>query len=192
MDWVFVPATDAGEHCGERVRMTGQTSGNQGVNGVAALSAHEQPSVWAPRLARVLDEQCRLYEQLDELSQHQSVCVESGETELLLDVLAQRQGVVEQVTEVNGLLEPFVSRWETLSEALDDAQRDALRSKLARLDDLVDRITKRDESDRIKLEQQKGQVAQELGSAVRQRNAAAAYGRGTPANQGPRYQDRQG
>lgn len=172
--------------------MTGQATGNQGVDRVAAPSPHEQPSVWAPRLARVLDEQCRLYEQLDELSQHQSVCVESGETELLLDVLAQRQGVVEQVTEVNGLLEPFVSKWDSLSEALDDTQRESLRAKLSRLDELVDQITKRDEADRVKLEAQKGRVAEELGGAVRQKNAAAAYGRAGQTQGGARFQDRQG
>ncbi|MFI4856053.1 MAG: flagellar export chaperone FlgN [Phycisphaerales bacterium JB065] len=172
--------------------MAEQSVGNRVTDGIAAPSPHEQPGVWAPRLARVLDEQCRLYEQLDELSQHQSVCVESGETELLLDVLAQRQGVVEQVTEVNGLLEPFVSRWDSLAGALDDSQRDALRTKLARLDELVERISKRDEEDRQKLEAQKGQVAKELGSAVRQKNAAAAYGRSGGVQPGPRFQDRQG
>lgn len=172
--------------------MTGHTTGNQASLRADAPSTHEQPGVWAPRLARVLDEQCRLYEQLDELSQHQSECVESGETELLLDVLAQRQGVVEQVTEVNGLLEPFVSKWDSLADALDESQRENLRGKLARLDELVDRITKRDESDRVKLEAQKGKVAEELGSAVRQKNAAAAYGRNANQQQGARFQDRQG
>lgn len=163
-----------------------------GMQDTPAPAPHEQPSVWAPRLARVLDEQCRLYEQLDELSQHQSVCVESGETELLLDVLAQRQGVVEQVTEVNGLLEPFVSKWESLADSLDDQQKSILREKLARLDELVDRISKRDEEDRAKLESQKGRVAQELGSAVRQKSAAVAYGRSAPQDAAPRYQDRKG
>lgn len=175
----------------EGVRMTEQANGNQVLGGVSAPSPHEQPGVWAPRLSRVLDEQCRLYEQLDELSQHQSVCVDSGETELLLDVLAQRQGVVEQVTEVNGLLEPFVSKWDALAESLDDSQREALRGKLARLDELVERITKRDEEDRQKLEAQKGRVAQELGTAVRQKSAAAAYGK-SAGQSGARFQDRQG
>jgi hypothetical protein len=172
--------------------MTGRQTEISGLDRGHSPSPHEQPSVWAPRLARVLDEQCRLYEQLDELSQHQSACVESGETELLLDVLAQRQGIVEQVTEVNGLLEPFVSRWDSLADALDDSQRDTLRAKLSRLDQLVDQITKRDEADRIKLEEQKGQVAQELGGAVRQKNAAAAYGRSGSSQVSARFQDRQG
>ena len=172
--------------------MTGQTTGDHASAPADAPTPHEQPGVWAPRLARVLDEQCRLYEQLDEVSQHQSECVETGETEQLLDVLARRQGVVEQVTEVNGLLEPFVSRWDSLADALDESQRDSLRGKLARLDELVDRITKRDESDRQKLEAQKGKVAEELGSAVRQKNAAAAYGRNGQHQPGARFQDRQG
>ncbi len=172
--------------------MTGRPTQDMGLDRAQAPSPHEQPSVWAPRLARVLDEQCRLYEQLDELSQHQSACVESGETELLLDVLAQRKCLVDQVTDVNGLLEPFFSRWESLSEALDDDQRQVLRTKLTRLDELIGQISQRDEADRIKLEEQKGQIAQELGGAVRQKNAAAAYGRSGPSQVGARFQDRQG
>jgi len=187
-----MPADRVGGNCGERVRMTGRPTEQVCVNSAAAPSPHEQPGVWAPRLSRVLDEQCRLYEQLDELSQNQSVCVESGETELLLDILAQREGIVEQVKEVNGLLEPFVSKWDSLADALDDAQRETLRGKLARLDELVDRINTRDESDRIKLEEQKSRVSQEMDGAVRQKHAAAAYGRTNPQQAAPRFQDRQG
>jgi hypothetical protein len=139
---------------------------------------------------RVLDEQLDCYRRIDELSRDQSDHVLAGRTDELLAVLAQRQSIVERVTSLNSEIEPFVGRWTELAQGLTEQTRSAIRGRLSDLDELVGAINRRDEEDRACLAERRGEVARELETMSRRRNAASAYA--GSASSAPKYQDRRG
>lgn len=161
---------------------------------LAGTDPHANPEVWAPRLVRVLDRQVELYGELEKLSSRQSDLVQGDEPDALLDLLARRQVIVEQVTHLNQQLEPFTRQWETLVERLSSAQRDTIAQRTTRLDELIGAITARDEADRRILEARRKSVAGEINGLSNKRAAVAAYGGARTARTpvSPRFQDREG
>ena len=161
---------------------------------LAGADPHSHPDVWAPRLVRVLDHQIELYVELERLSSRQSDLVQGDEPDALLDLLARRQVLVEQVTHLNLQLEPFTRQWESLVERLSSAQRDSIAQRTDRLDELIGAITARDEADRRTLESRRQSVASEINGLSNKRAAVAAY-HGAPGPRSPvapRFQDREG
>lgn len=156
----------------------------------ADVDPHANPDVWAPRLTRVLDRQVDLYTQLDALSQQQSELVRTDQSDALLDLLARRQTLVQQLTDLNQQLEPFTRQWTTLVERLSSDHRKAIGQRTERLDDLIAAITERDEADRKTLESRRAAVAGEINTLTNQRAAVSAY-RGA-GRSSPRFQDREG
>ena len=158
------------------------------------IDPHSNPDVWAPRLTRVLDRQIDLYTQLEALSQRQSDLVRAEESDALLDLLARRQTLVEQLTELNQQLEPFTRQWTRLVERLSPAHRTSIGERTKRLDDLIGAITQRDEDDRRALESRRATVAAEINTLSNQRAAVTAYRASTGPRQAtpPRFQDREG
>ncbi len=157
--------------------------------------AHEDPSRWAPRLDRLLDEMQALYVELDGLSAQQGALIDAADTDALLGVLGERQRVVAQLEGAGERFDPFRRRWEELMSALDAARREAFAVRVKRLMETIGRISERDDRDRKALEQQRMAVTDEMASLSRGRSAMAAYGGGRAAPggaQGPMYQDRQG
>jgi flagellar biosynthesis/type III secretory pathway chaperone len=155
-----------------------KADGQPGLQGAGALTPevlHGDASVWLPRLTRLLDEQAELCAGLDALSAQQSRAVNDGDTDALLRILGQRQPVVDRMSEINGLLEPFRSRKEALIASLARAQRDGVMQRVGRIAALVESVRARDDQDRIKLEQQRTTVADELATLSRGRGAATAY-----------------
>jgi flagellar biosynthesis/type III secretory pathway chaperone len=155
----------------------------------------QEPSVWLPRLAALLDEQCALCERLETLSASQSAAVAVGDTDTLLRVLGQREAVVDRVTRINAALEPFRAARDRALARLGPAGRDAVVQRVGRIAALVESVRARDDQDRTSLERQRGVVSQELAALSRGRGAAAAYaagGAGGGAYSGPTFQDRRG
>jgi len=156
------------------------------------LRPHENPEVWAPRLERVLGRQVGLYEELDRLGGQQSELVQAGDADRLIGLLARRQELIDQVTELNRELEPFTSQWETLVERLPSRHREQIQAQIARLGELVETITRRDKADHEALETRRAALASDMNSLGRSRAAVAAYGAKAPKAPSPRYQDTEG
>lgn len=148
------------------------------------------PEVWAPRLGRILDRQRELYEHLAELADVQSRCIESDQTDGLLDVLGRRQVVIEEIARTNEEISPFVLAWDRLVAALPDKHRAALHARFEAVARLVDEIAARDEADRVTLESRRANIGQEIQSLSRSRGAVSAYSRGPQS--GPMFQDSRG
>ena len=163
---------------------------NQG--GAIALDPHANPGVWVPRLTRVLDRQIELYERLEELSLRQAGLLDGEQPDALLDVLAQRQVLIQQVTDLNARLEPFTQRWADLAARLSPAQRTDIGNRTGRLDELIKGIADRDEEARRTLESRRAEVSSRIASASSQRAAVAAYRGASGAPASPRFQDREG
>lgn len=155
-------------------------------------TAHDDPLVWAPRLARFLDESIALYEHLLELAQRQTALIENQEHDSLLTLLTDRQKLVEQIAEHATLLDPFTSRWSDLEELLSSDQRDELRPRLDRLSTLMQDIVRCDETDRERLAKMRDDAARQLTTLDQNRRAASAYSGAHSPPAPPRYQDRTG
>jgi flagellar biosynthesis/type III secretory pathway chaperone len=151
---------------------------------------HADPSVWGPRLERLIARQTELYEQLLEMTESQRDLIDGDdEGEALVELLRARQGYVDEVAQHNELLEPFVSRWEELSASLDEATRASLTEKLSQLMELIDRMVKRDEAGREAIEARREALSGELNTISRNKTAVSTYARSGVTNP-PRYQDR--
>lgn len=152
------------------------------------------PEVWAPRLARILDRQHALYEQLAALAADQSRCIDSEETDGLLEILGRRERLIEEIAATNQEVSPFTLAWDRLAPTLPERHRAALRQRFDSVAKLVDQIAERDDADRKRLETRRTQIGQEiegLTNANRARGAVNAYTR--PASpSGPIFQDSRG
>ncbi len=159
------------------------------VENAAPIDPHGDPSIWQPRLGRLLDRQIELYETLLELTKEQEGLIEREEGEALLALLQSRQGYVDEVAQHNESIEPFVREWETLSALLDADAREFLSARLATLIELVDLMVNRDERGRQAITERRERITGELGSLARNMTAVTTYAR-TGLTNPPRYQDR--
>lgn len=158
--------------------------------------APEDAAHWVPRLERILHKQVELYRQLAALSSRQQDLIAQDHTDGLMSLLAERQRVIDQISDVNREVEPFAMQWTSLVGGLANEQRQTLGGLLEELDSLVAAITTRDEQDRKVLESRRAQASEALDDVSRRRVALGAYGgqRGAvrTAHVSPRYQDRKG
>jgi len=150
-----------------------------------------EPSGWLPRLSALLDEQCGLCEGLEALSVRQSETIAAGETDALLRILGERQVLIDRVSVVNVMLEPFRARKQEVLARLSVEDRKRLTERVGRISTLVEGVQARDENDRRLLETQRAGVADQIGSVARGRGAIAAYGNAGPEPKA-QYQDRRG
>lgn len=144
---------------------------------------------WAARLERVLERQLQLYAQLDALSAKQSNLIDTERTDELIDLLRRRQGLIDQVAELNTQMQPYREQWEQLADSLDTDKREALREKFDDLSAAVRRIVMRDDADRVRLEARRARIARDLAGVSSGQGAVNAYAsKGAPP--APRLQDR--
>ncbi|MEO0484087.1 MAG: flagellar export chaperone FlgN [Planctomycetota bacterium] len=141
------------------------------------------------RLADLLDRQLGLYGQLDGLSQAQRGLIDDDEAEQLLDLLRQREFLVEQILRVNAELDPLLGHWERDRLTAGAATRTEIARRVESVQALAESVANRDDADRQALQRRRDAVADQLGSIGRGRGAVQAYGSGAPA---ARYQDREG
>jgi hypothetical protein len=142
-----------------------------------------------PRVEELLTLQQEYMGELDSLGERQTALVEEERTTELLELLASRQRLIDGVSELNALLEPFRARWDEMLGAMPGDMRDRLTRRLELLASLAAKIPQRDEADRAALEGRRDAVARELSGVNRGRGALAAYGGG--AGTKARFQDRE-
>lgn len=114
------------------------------------------------RLIELLTEQRDLYQQLHELSARQQEIIAQGQTEQLLVVLAERQGLVDQLTTINKDIAPLRQRMGDLTAAAPEADKQRVRDLIDDVQNLLTTIIERDEADRRQLEASKAAVGAEL------------------------------
>ena len=138
---------------------------------------------------RLLEQQQQLFSQLDAMSQRQSELIEAQDTDRLLSILAERQGVIDRIAQTSVRLEPYRASWDAVMGGLDELGRVRVRRRLDVLAETAERIARRDEADRRMLEVRRDAVAGEMMQVSRGRGALAAYQNGRES--GPRMQDRE-
>ena len=128
-----------------------------------------------------LREQVDCYRRLAKLADLQHVHVQQCQTEQLLEVLASRQELLEQLTLWERTIAPQRKRWADFLVELSGAARDSAETLLAETRRLLEDITTADRNDALVLQQQKLNLGRQINqaSAARQVNknyAASAYG----------------
>jgi hypothetical protein len=149
---------------GRKVRMTAQRTGPK-TPGEGA---------WVQRL---LDEQLGLCRQLDELSLRQSALIDEGDYEALLELLAQREGVIASLTKGQQELDPVRLRWEAFLASLSDERAASVRERADQLSTVTARIAKRDQADQDKIKRNRDEASAQLKTVSRTRGALSAYTR---------------
>lgn len=133
-----------------------------------------------PALA-ALRQQVDCYRRLAKLAELQRVHVRQGQTEQLLEVLAARQAVLEQLMLFERAVGPQRKRWAEFLAELAPAARAAAEAQLAEARGLLEQITTADRNDALVLRQRKlnpGPSIHEDSHArpVNRNYAASAYG----------------
>ena len=148
---------------------------------------------WSDDLVELLDQQRRIYVNLRDLSVRQGQLVAAGDAEPLLTVLAQRQTLIDQLTQLSGRLEPYKREWPHLWQRLDTNMRAKVQGFITQVQDLLDQIVEQDERDRLALNVHRGRIAEDLRQVSRGTTVNKAYGHAAVDPEcRTRYTDRQG
>lgn len=144
----------------------------------------------APRTTlEVLAEQVRLYTALDALGARQGALAREGDVDGLLELLAERQGLIDRLVRTGMELDRGLSGWRDMVARLPDPVRASARDMVEALGDLVERVEQRDHELMGLLEARRASVARELEGVSRGRSAASAYA--TEPRPAARFQDRE-
>ncbi len=129
-----------------------------------------------------LQDQVHCYGRLAKLAEIQHEHVQNNHTDELLNVLTQRQQVLDQVADLEQILGPTKRRWNDYVRDLNPSDRALAEEMLADTRRLLEQINTADRNDALVLQQRKLNIGKQINtaSAARQINrtyAAAAYGR---------------
>jgi hypothetical protein len=128
-----------------------------------------------------LREQVGCYQRLAKLASLQHVHVQQSQTDQLLEILATRNEVLDQLKLHERTVAPQRKRWAQFLCELPGTAREAAENLLAETRRLLEEITTADRNDALVLQQQKLNLGRQINqaSAARQVNrnyAASAYG----------------
>lgn len=152
-----------------------------------ASSPHGDPSVWGPRLIRLLDGQVEAAQRLLALAERQSELLTGETIDELSVVLNERESVVRALVATSAEIEPFV---RSIGEGLAPVLREGAHARLRELDRLLTAIGQRDDADCRLLAARREAIGAQLAGLLGSQQAVNAYG-GAPAT-GAAFQDREG
>jgi hypothetical protein len=126
------------------------------------------------------------YGRLSKLAAQQHEHVQQGRTEQLLDVLNQRQEVLDQLGALERVVGPAKKQWSQYVASLPQAVRADAERLLAETRRMLEEITAADSNDVLVLQQRKLNLGRQINQAASARQvnrtyAAAAYGKRAPA-----------
>jgi hypothetical protein len=132
-----------------------------------------------------LEEQVACYQRLAKLAELQHEHVQRGQTEALLDVLARRQEVLDQVTRLETQVAEAKGQWGPYVDGLTPDRRAKAELLLAETRRLLEQITTADRNDTMVLQQRKMNLGRQINQAsaakaINRTYAAAAYGTRKP------------
>ena len=122
------------------------------------------------------------YQRLTKLAAQQHEHVQQGRTEQLLEVLGQRQEVLDRLGALERVVAPAKRQWTQFVQTLPAADRTEAERLLAETRRLLEDITAADCNDVLVLQQRKLNLGRQISQAASARQvnrnyAAAAYGK---------------
>ena len=129
-----------------------------------------------------LEQQLACYRKLARLAEAQREYVQQSHVEALLEVLKNRQEILDQLKVIESVIGPAKKRWTEFLQEIDPESRSRAEKMLAETRRLLEQIMASDRNDALALEQRKLNLGKQirLAAGARQINrnyAAAAYGR---------------
>jgi hypothetical protein len=133
-------------------------------------------------IVTALQQQVEGYRTLLRLGEAQRRHVQTGQTDSLLAVLQQRQGVIDRIMAAEQTVGPAKRDWAKVLSALPAEQRATATNLLAETRRMLEQITAADRDDVVLLQQQKLNLGRQINRtsaarAVNRNYAVAAYGR---------------
>jgi hypothetical protein len=135
-------------------------------------------------VVEMLEQQVQCYRRLMKLADLQHLHVQQSRTDALLEVLEDRQIVVDRIADLERQVAPAKRDWATFLQQLDSDARPRAQTLLAETRSLLEQITLADRNDVLVLQQRK----LSLGRQIQQTKAAGQihrkYVEATPATAG--------
>jgi len=126
-------------------------------------------------LVRLLTHQQTLYRRLRLLAQRQRTLVLGDDANALLELLSERQRLVDGLSGLNGKIAPYRSHWTEIYHALDDSARRQVSSLLEEANATLGALLKGDGHDCGIFSAKREQVAARLSTIDTGSCASAAY-----------------
>lgn len=130
---------------------------------------------WAEALIGLLEAQKALVDRLRPLAERQSALIDGGRPMELLDLLAQRQEIVDRLAgsdeALADLMRDLAAHWPLMPEG----SRGRVRDLAARIDKEIEEVMRRDQSDGARLAAARDQRRGELAGLDASRQARSAY-----------------
>lgn len=128
-----------------------------------------------------LDEQVTCYRRLAKLAEQQHEHVQTNHTEALLEVLKNRQVVLDQLAKLEQIVGPAKRRWAEFLGEIEVDLRGRAEGMVAETRRLLEQIMSSDRRDALVLQQQKLNLGRQINKAasakqINRSYAAAAYG----------------
>lgn len=144
-----------------------------------------------PALVAMLERQAHLYGALLDLAEHQRALIDAGHAEDLLTLLAKRQTLINEITNISGELEPYRSHWDAFWALVPANQKPHISQLIKTAQDTNAQIAERDDVDRRALAKAKEAVGSQIKQAASSGAAMRAYG-GRKINNPNRFTNQQG
>ena len=146
----------------------------------------------APRLLDLLRRQRDGYQSLKDLADQQQALIAQGRAERLLALLAQRQTVLDRLTEVSRQIDPYRDQLTAIVDAAEQDEAQQIQGLVAEVQDLLQSIIQQDQRDTADLQTARDGVQQQIRHSKTAGSVAAAYGRQPTPGRDPRFTDQQG
>lgn len=141
-----------------------------------AIPLETKPSPCKPQsLLEVLMAQREMLDRLVTLAQSQGALIADGHTDRLLELLAQRQGIIDEFTASQHLLSELTRRLDHCVDATNANDRARVHTLITEISERLNHIMARDEQDQALLRSSRDHVKRELHSIGTARQATGAY-----------------
>ena len=127
------------------------------------------------RLIELLEEQRGCYQELKGLAERQRRLITDQDPEALLKLLAERQGLVDRLSELNKALQPFRQEWANTYTQMKSERRQHVQQVLDDINMLLGSILVTDAEDSRLLAASKEGVRRQITETVTGRMANSAY-----------------
>jgi len=124
----------------------------------------------------LLRRQVDLYRRLEGLSGRQRNLIAAADPQPLLQLLADRQKLTDELSANSGVLEPYRTHWSDVRARFTEDQRQAADALLTEAGERLGRILSADRQDARLLAARKAQTASALGGVQSGRRMLSAYG----------------
>jgi len=129
----------------------------------------------AKALIGLLSEQCRLYRQLASLAEIQRGLIARNDTGRLLEVLSERQRLIDELQELASRTRPYQADWPGVRRRLEPEDVCRVDELVAEVNGSLKRIIDQDAADADLLAARKSATGQAMATVQAGRQAGAAY-----------------